>query len=137
MFFYIVHWFFIILNSFFIFKVITILKDNSNSERNRYFLSVCNVLKFFPIAQICCIIPSTINRFAILFNRGEVEFNSFTLNVLQCVFGSITGLFYLIIYIFLPDVKLALSTFCSRVCCHKRISTNKLIKKENLIVSQI
>ena len=62
-FYYLVTWFFIILNAFFIFKVISILNFQSNlTQRRRFLLSAYHVIKWFSIVQIICIIPSTVRR---------------------------------------------------------------------------
>lgn len=120
MFFYSVNWFFIILNSFFIFKVIGILKSQSiKSNRSRVLLGVNHAIKWFPIAQIICVIPSTISRIYNVLDKPP----NFTLIIFQTIFGSILGVCYLIIYVRIPYVKHALNIFYCKVFNIKRKNT--------------
>jgi hypothetical protein len=96
------NWFFIILNAFFIFKVINILHSNNKRSYSRtVLLQVYHIIKWFPIVQMICIIPSTISR---VYNVLDLEAN-FVLVLLQTIFGSCIGIPYLIIYLNLPEVK--------------------------------
>jgi hypothetical protein len=79
-------------------------------------LSFFNRLKWFPISQIVCMIPSTISR---MYSVFDLEPNM-VLTISQTIFGSILGVLYFIIYIRIPHVKHSLKVFYY-----------KLIKKEN------
>jgi hypothetical protein len=111
LFYYLVNWFFIILNSFFIFKVIAILRQSIRNKNNLGLLQTFHKLKWFPIVQIICLIPGTITR---IFNILHLQ-PYFPLVIVQTFFGSFIGVFYLIVYIRLPHVKIALKAFFQRV----------------------
>ena len=88
MFYYLVTWFFIILNTFFIFKVISILNYQNNlTPRRKFLLSAYHIIKWFSIAQIICIIPSTVRRMFDLLGQQP----NYILTMLQTIFGSIEG----------------------------------------------
>jgi membrane protein CcdC involved in cytochrome C biogenesis len=107
----------VILNSFLIFKIYFVLKDHNyrkgefgilvkptNFVTNSSFLEMLNILKWFPIFQIISVLPSTINRFYMLIKEKD----SFLLSILQTIFGSITGMFYFIVFVNIPIVKITL-----------------------------
>jgi hypothetical protein len=124
-----VNWFFIILNAFFIFKVIGILNSQSvKSNRSRVLLGVNNVIKWFPIAQIICVIPSTISRIYNVLDKPP----NFTLIIFQTIFGSVLGVCYLIIYVRIPYVKHALNIFYCKVFNIKRENTEIIIQNNQL-----
>lgn len=100
-------WFFIILNSFFIFKVIYILREH---KKEVVLLEIYHKLKWIPVASVICTVPSTISRV----NNIISDEPSFILIMLQAIFGSAMGLFCLIIYIRLPNVKNAIFTSYQR-----------------------
>jgi len=130
--FYLVNWFFIILTTFFIFKVIGILKNQSiQSNKNRVILAIYHVLKWFPIIQIICVVPSTINR---IYNVLDQPPN-FVLMIFQTIFGSIIGLGYLIIYVRIPYVKHALKIFYYKLLKIERTSSDSMINSNDIDVS--
>ncbi len=114
-------WFFIILNAFFIFKVISILHKNNNRSYSRtVLLKVYHVMKWFPIVQILCIIPSTISR---IYNVLDLEAN-FVLVLAQTIFGSFLGIPYLIIYLNLPQVKECMRVLYDKIFNRVEIETS-------------
>lgn len=98
------------------------------SNRSKVLLGIYHVLKWFPIAHIICVIPSTINR---IYNVLGVPPN-YILIVFQTIFGSILGLCYLIIYIRIPYVKHALEIFCFKVFKIERDIINGVINENEI-----
>jgi len=129
LFYYCANWFFIILNTFFIFKVICVLNNEDNLTPKRvYLLSVYQILKWFPIVQIICILPSTVNRLFNVFNKQP----EFPLLILQTVFGSTIGLGYFLIYLRIPVVKNSLKVFYNKICCKKFFNNDHIMINSNL-----
>jgi hypothetical protein len=77
-------------------------------------------MKWFPIVQILCIIPSTISR---IYNVLDLEAN-FVLVLAQTIFGSFLGIPYLIIYLNLPQVKECMRVLYDKIFNRVEIETS-------------
>jgi hypothetical protein len=108
LFYYVTNWFFIILNSFLIYKVLSIISNSG--KRNYSLLLMANKLKYFPIIHIVCILPSTVSR---IYNVFDLESN-FILVLFQTIFGSLNGVGYLAIYLMIPQVNNSLKILFNR-----------------------
>jgi hypothetical protein len=115
LFFYCFEWLLVILNLFFVFKVISILNKNVN-VKNKYLLKTYSVMKWYPIIQTFIQCVTTINRLYGLFSKN----NSFVLMILHAIFDSSQGIFIIIVFLFIPENKNNL-----KVCCSKIFSNNK------------
>ena len=109
LFYYITNWFFIILNTFLIYKVISILSNAGNKSLT--LLLIAHKLKYFPIIHIITILPSTVSR---VYNLLDLEPN-FTLALLQTIFGSAAGIGYLVVYLLIPQVNQSLKFLFERL----------------------
>lgn len=109
MFYYCLFWFFIILNMFFVFKLILIIKEKKTKE-HAYLFKMYSNMTWYPIIQTICCIPGTINRIYDIINTRTM----FTLSVIQAVFDSFEGCFVLIVFIFSPSIKHSI-----KICWHK------------------
>lgn len=107
-----IQWFFLILNLFFIYKVIHILKENI-TNKNKYLMKTYSVMKWYPIIQIVCSLPATINRIYDII----VKETNFSLMITQTVFDCIGGCFITTVFLFSPEIKNSL-----RVCWIKFLS---------------
>jgi len=121
MFYFSVDWFLIILNLFFIYKVVSILKENIN-ERNKYALRTYSVMKWYPTLQVFCSLPATVNRFYDIYTK-EINFE---LMMLQAVFDCIGGFLVTIVFLFSPKIKNSL-----KICCNKLLGGFKKRAKSN------
>ncbi len=116
LFYFCIQWFFIILNLFFILKVINILNENVTS-RNKYLMKIYSVMKWYPIVQIICSLPATINR---LYDIIAKE-NNFALMITQSIFDSLEGCFITIVFLFSPEIKNSLN-----ICWYKFFSKQRI-----------
>ncbi len=92
-------WVLIIINLYFIYKVVSVIKQNRN-DRNAYSLNIYSTMKWYPIVLIVCSIPGTVNRiYGIVTNESN-----FVMMILQGVFDYLQGLFIMIIFISGPQM---------------------------------
>jgi hypothetical protein len=71
---------------------------------------IAHKLKYFPIINIICILPSTVNR---IYNVLDLDSN-FTLVLLQTIFGSAEGIGYLVVYLMIPQISQSFNFILSR-----------------------
>jgi len=107
-----------ILNIYFIFKVIAILKENQNIK-SRQLIKVFSIMKWYPIIQTIFAIIATVNR---LYNLISKE-SSFPMMILQTICDKTEGLFIVIIFILSPEIKNNLKICCA-VIFRRMVNTN-------------
>jgi len=125
--FYTFAWILIILNTFFFFKVIAKIRKEVNSRSDRERVDkITSKLKWYPIVQIVCIIPGTINR---IYNL-VLEDDSFILTLLQAIFDYSSGFLFALVYGLNPTIIKAIKELfskCFPCCCKDKKSTKSLI----------
>ncbi len=118
-------WLIILLNTFFVIKLILQLRDELKSEIelvDRY----TRKLRLYPLVQIISYIPCTINRIYNLSTGGD----NFYLMITQIIFDSLTGLMFSFVYGFNASVKKNLSECCVLLCCKKKTHQREIDEKE-------
>ena len=109
-------WIFIILNLYFIIKVILTLKSNQKSEEEKILVDkIIKKLRLYPIIMIICIVPATINRLYNLSNNQEIAI----LFYIQTFFDSLQGLLFAIIFGIDSSIKEVIKQFCSTLFKNK------------------
>jgi hypothetical protein len=122
-------WFFIILNCFFIFKVIYIFKEHLKKVggKKAYLLRAYSFMKWYPIVHIICTMPATINRV-----YGIVKSESFPLMIIQSIFDSFEGCLILVVFLMSPGIKYSISICCRRIISRiKGGNSNTVLKAGN------
>jgi len=85
----------IIINCFFLIKVIATVKKLINQESDKEMVDrVTYKLKWYPIIQIICFVPATINRVYDYLTGNE----SFILTLIQAIFDYSSGFLFAIVY---------------------------------------
>jgi hypothetical protein len=80
---------------------------------NRYI----NKLQYYPIVQIICIFPATVNRIMYYyFDHNYV----FWMSLIQIIFDSLTGLIFSIVFGFNPNVIMIICEFKEKICSKKK-----------------
>jgi len=129
-FYYSFAWVMIIINCFFFFKVITKVRREVNHASDLDLVQkVTSKLKWYPIIQIICLIPGTINRTYDMLTDEQ----SFELTLIQAIFDYLSGFLFAIVYGLNPSLKNAIYK-CIRFCCCKKTRTSFL--SEDLNVSK-
>lgn len=78
-----------------------------------------SIMKWYPICQVICMIPATINRVVNLSNDKHY----FVLSLLQAIFDYILGVFICIIFLLSPEIKHSL------IFCFKKIKSARFSKE--------
>ena len=112
-FFYFLIWFLIFLNFMFNVKVMKYLNRQIVTERekeilNRYYKK----MMIYPVIQIICILPGSINRFLQIFFNKDI----FELQMIQMVFTMMQAFLYAIVYGYTYQVRKALDKTFENVC---------------------
>ena len=105
-------WILIILNSYFVIKVIARMREKAMDESYFYISRTTSNLKWYPIILIICFIPATIHRIMDITVKVEVKF----LLYVQGIFDSLQGLLFVIVYSLTPEVQLALKELWKKSC---------------------
>jgi hypothetical protein len=127
---YIFTWSIILLNSFFVIKLILQLRDELKCEKelvDKY----TRKLRLYPLVQIVSYIPCTINRIYNLSSGGD----NFYLMMSQIILDSLTGLMFSFVYGFNASVKKNLSECCTLLCCKKKTAQKEIEDKHRSRVS--
>lgn len=117
---YCFYWILIIINIILTVKVVIFLNKNFNmkEERERIHRYIIKLL-WYPMIQILCVFPGTINRFLSIFYDVDL----YTLQVLHLYFMVSQGFIYAISYGFIPQVRLILTKnikiLFNCICCYK------------------
>ena len=129
-FFYSLAWILIVINSFFFFKVITKIRKEINHEEDLVLVEkFTSKLKWYPIVQIICLIPGTINR---IYNMCTDQ-NNFELTLLQAIFDYLSGFLFAIVYGFNSSIKKAIyKCLFMLCCCFKEEKTTKIIRQRDI-----
>lgn len=112
-FYYSLTWLIILLNCYFVVKLICMLKIELQGEKE-LVQKYTSKLRLYPVVQIVSFVPATVNRIYGLANPYSPD--DFTLTLIQLIFDSLTGLMFSIVYGFNASVKNALAD-C--FCCKK------------------
>jgi len=117
----------IIINCFFLIKVIATVKKLINQESDKEMVDrVTYKLKWYPIIQIICFVPATINRVNDYLTGNE----SFILTLIQTIFDYSSGFLFAIAYglnhTIIDYLSDCLSICC---CCIKKKEKDKSIKE--------
>jgi len=93
---YLFLWCLFILSGFYIIKVITFLKNNYTNRKETEIISkYTSKIKYYPIIQICCLIPASISRLLKQIN----ESNSICfIELLNIIFLNMQGFLYFLIF---------------------------------------
>jgi len=111
--FYFIIWLLIFLNFAFNYRVISYLNRESHSEIERERLNRYHKkLMIYPIIQIVCIFPGTINRFLEIFLNKSI----YALQMGQIIFLLLQGFLYAIVYGYTNQVKIALRRSFENIC---------------------
>jgi len=121
-FFYVFIWSLIVLNLYFIFKIIYILENNMN-EKNKEHMENLLVMRWYPITQVICNIPATIHRVYNLISGQD----NFVMGILQAVFDSIIGIVICVIFLLSPEIRK------SYLSCFRKFFARKKIHIEEYI----
>ncbi len=108
-------WLIILLNTFFVVKVILLLKKELRSERDLVD-KYTRKLRLYPLVQIVSYIPATVNR---IYNLSSGRDN-FSLMMIQIIFDSLTGLMFSVVYGINASVTKAVCECCESLCCKKK-----------------
>lgn len=68
-------------------------------------------MKWYPIVQILCWIPGTINRILVLSDKNEMFF----MLVLQTIFDSLVGFFTMLVFMTSPENKHSILICCKKI----------------------
>lgn len=90
---YCLTWTIIVLNCFFVIKVIFLLKKELKNEET-LISKYISKLKWYPVVQILSYIPCTVNR---IYNLTSGQEN-FTISISQVIADSLTGLMFSLVY---------------------------------------
>ena len=107
MMFYLIDWYIIIVNLFFILKICMLTKKNSKSKNELY-----SYIKWYPIVNVICDVAATVNRIYGLFDGKDLIF---VLSIIQAVFDSLQGLVFMIIFLMSPGISQSIVVFCRRL----------------------
>jgi hypothetical protein len=102
-------WIILSLNIYFVARLVCLLRKELQDDEeliNRY----TSKLKWYPLIQIISLLPATISRLYYLATRD----NNFYLVLIQCIFDSLTGLMFSLVYGFNPSVRAALVELCRK-----------------------
>ncbi len=103
--------------------MICIINENANLK-NKEHMKKYSVMKWYPIVQIVCSLPATVNRLYDIITKS----NNFWLMLIQAFFDGIEGLMITIIFLLEPEIKHSLK-FCFLRIFNK--NRNFLIVREN------
>lgn len=118
--FYSLVWFLILLNCVFVVKLIIMLNNELRTDKEK-LKKYTNKLIWYPVIQIICLLPATVNRIIFLINPTN---NTPTLDIIQAAFDSMTGFMFAIVYGFNPSVKESIKEVFAYICCrNKRAET--------------
>lgn len=99
--------------------MIYILKNNFNEE-NQTLMKKFSIMKWYPISQVICMLPATINRiYTLITNKHQ-----FAMSLLQAIFDSILGVVICIIFLLSPEIKHSL-IICFKILFNKKFNNNK------------
>jgi hypothetical protein len=91
-------------------KVILMISKIAGKNNGQHYFEFYKKIKWFPILQIICAIPSTVNRVFSIFDERPVG----VLNIMQAFLGASYGICYLIIFLSLPSVNNAIKQLYKR-----------------------
>jgi hypothetical protein len=93
---YLFLWSLIILSGFYIIKVITFLKNHYTNRKETEMISrYTSKIKYYPIIQICCLIPASICR---LLKQIDKNHTLCLLELLNIIFLNLQGFLYSLIF---------------------------------------
>lgn len=107
MMFYLIDWYIIIVNVFFILKIF-IMSRRSQQNKNELY----SYIKWYPIVNVLCEAIATINRIYGLFNGKKI---TFIFSILQVIFDSFEGLVFVCIFLSSPGISQSVIVFCRRI----------------------
>jgi hypothetical protein len=108
-------WFIILLNCFFVIRVISMLKKELISEGD-LVKKYTNKLKLYPLVQIISFLPATVNKVYNLTTNRE----NFYMLLLQGMFDAMTGLMFALVFGFNLSVRNYISECCRIICCCRK-----------------
>jgi hypothetical protein len=97
-------WLLIILNAYFVIKVIIAMRRRATVESKRYISRTTSHLKWYPIILIISFIPATVHRIMDL----TVEIDWYFLIYIQAILDAIQGGMFVLVYSLTPEVREAL-----------------------------
>lgn len=127
MMFYLIDWYIIIVNVFFILKIF-LMNRRSHQNKNELY----SYIKWYPIVNVVCEVIATINRINGLFNGEKI---TFILSIIQAIFDSFEGLVFVCIFLFSPGISQSVIVFCRRIFNRKNESStsNSMATGDNSI----
>lgn len=123
MMFYLIDWYIIIVNLFFILKICMLTKKNSKSKNELY-----SYIKWYPIVNVICDVAATVNRIYGLLDGDNFVF---LFSVIQAVFDSLQGLIFMIIFLLSPGISQSIIVFCRRLFNKKLDLQSSLLTNES------
>jgi hypothetical protein len=110
LFYYCFSWLLILINCFFAFKLISIV-NNFVTDYNRYLLYSFKFMVLYPIAQIVCFIPATVNRLYNIIMKQE----QFTLSIIHTTFDYSLGFIITLIFLLSPNIRYSILSCMRRL----------------------
>lgn len=107
MMFYLIDWYIIIVNVFFILKIF-IMSRRSQQNKNELY----SYIKWYPIVNVLCEAIATINRIYGLLKGKKI---TFIFSILQVIFDSFEGLVFVCIFLFSPGISQSVVVFWRRI----------------------
>lgn len=115
-------WLLIILNAYFVIKVIVALTRRATVESRHYISRTTSHLKWYPIVLIISFVPGTIRRIIILSSGDENDWIG--LIYIQAIFDAIQGGCFALVYSLTPEVRQAVKQLYYRTCLKRTGSYN-------------
>jgi hypothetical protein len=85
---------------------------------------------FYPVAQIICFIPATINRLYNIINKQD----QFALSIIHSIFDYSLGFIITLIFVFSPTIKYSLLSRLKKLCKKQNRDTNTTILSEEKLI---
>ncbi len=93
--------------------IIKLKKLDGNDEMIKRYISK---IQYYPITQIVCLIPKTINLLIYYFDKNFI----FWMLIIQIIFDSFAGLIFSILFGFNPNVIMIIYEFKDRIFSKKK-----------------
>jgi hypothetical protein len=130
-FYYVLDWSLIILNLYFIFRIIFILRVHKN-ETNKKLMENLLIMRWCPILQVICSIPATIHR---VYNL-VTGIDNFTLGILHAIFDSINGFLICFVFLLTPEIKKSFINCIKKIYLKDYINVSTETVRDSLLTDE-